>query len=112
MYKKIYRNAIQCKKCGDVIESTSTHKFVTCSCGAVSVDGGHEYFRRCGNAEDIIELAVYDPMTDEALEKLIQNEFLAEAERIDQEVAAANLPPMPAEVKERIWNNICNLQNK
>ena len=32
--------------CGDTIESHSVHDFKTCSCGAVSVDGGHEYLRR------------------------------------------------------------------
>ncbi|MCH5325471.1 MAG: hypothetical protein J1E39_09705 [Eubacterium sp.] len=53
--KKIIRNAIRCKKCGDIIESKSVHDFKTCSCGAVSVDGGHEYLRRCGNLGDIEE---------------------------------------------------------
>lgn len=28
----IIRNAIQCKKCGDIIESVSVHDFKTCSC--------------------------------------------------------------------------------
>lgn len=58
---KIIKNAIQCKKCGDIIESKSVHDFVTCSCGACSVDGGHEYLRRCGNMEDIIELSEIMP---------------------------------------------------
>lgn len=34
------RNAIRCKKCGDVIESKSGHDFRTCSCKSVMVDGG------------------------------------------------------------------------
>lgn len=42
----IIKNAIKCRKCGDVIESTSTHDFKICSCGACAVDGGHEYLRR------------------------------------------------------------------
>lgn len=58
---KIIKNAIQCKKCGDIIESTSVHEFVSCSCGACSVDGGHDYLRRCGNIEDIIELSEIMP---------------------------------------------------
>ena len=57
----IIKNAIQCKKCGDIIESTNVHDFVTCSCGACSVDGGHDYFRRCGNLEDMIDLTVIEP---------------------------------------------------
>ena len=55
--KTIKRNAIRCKKCGEVIESTDTHDFKWCSCGAVAVDGGHEYLRRCGNREDWDELS-------------------------------------------------------
>ena len=48
----IKRNAIRCRKCGDLIESTSTHDFKSCSCHACAVDGGHQYLRRCGNQED------------------------------------------------------------
>jgi len=44
--RKILRNAIQCKLCGDVIESKYRHDYVTCSCGACTVDGGHDYLRR------------------------------------------------------------------
>jgi len=58
---KIIKNAIQCKKCGDIIESTDVHDFVTCSCGACSVDGGYDYLRRCGNLEDVIDLSVIEP---------------------------------------------------
>ena len=47
---KIIRNAIRCKKCGEVIESKSVHDFKFCSCGACAVDGGHEYLRRCGSS--------------------------------------------------------------
>ena len=42
---KIRTNKIKCKKCGDIIESKSVHDFKWCSCGAVAVDGGHEYLR-------------------------------------------------------------------
>jgi len=48
---KIIRNAARCKKCGDVIESKHVHDFVPCSCGAIFVDGGHEYFRAGGEPE-------------------------------------------------------------
>ena len=53
---KIIHNRCKCAKCGDIIESKHDHDFVTCSCGAISVDGGHEYLRRCGNLEDMIEM--------------------------------------------------------
>lgn len=42
---KIVRNAAQCKLCGDVIESTYRHDFVSCSCGEIFVDGGLDYLR-------------------------------------------------------------------
>lgn len=45
--EKIFRNAIKCNHCGDVIESTYRHQFATCSCGCCSVDGGFDYLRRC-----------------------------------------------------------------
>lgn len=48
----ILKNRIRCKLCGDVIESKHVHNFVTCSCGACSVDGGQDYLRRCGNHDD------------------------------------------------------------
>ena len=38
-------NKIRCKHCDDVIESKHVHDFVTCMCGAVSVDGGPAYRR-------------------------------------------------------------------
>lgn len=55
----IKRNAVQCRHCGDVIESRNVHDYVTCSCGTCSVDGGLEYLRRCykNSREDYIELA-------------------------------------------------------
>jgi len=51
----IIKNAIKCKHCGDVIESMSVHDFVTCSCGKVSIDGGHCYLKRCCESMDDYE---------------------------------------------------------
>ena len=56
MDKIIVYNAIRCKHCGDEIESNFTHDFKTCKCGRVSVDGGHDYFKRDGAREDYEEL--------------------------------------------------------
>ena len=50
------RNAIRCKKCGNVLESFFGHDFKWCSCGAVAVDGGPHYKRRLGNQGDWEEL--------------------------------------------------------
>ena len=55
----IVRNAVQCKRCGDIMESVSVHDFKTCSCGACSVDGGYNYLRRRGNSIDYIELSEF-----------------------------------------------------
>lgn len=57
---KIIRNRAQCLLCGDIIESHTRHDFVTCTCGALSVDGGHSYIRRAftspENYEELSEL--------------------------------------------------------
>lgn len=54
---KILVNKIKCNKCGDIIESVSVHDFKFCKCGAVAVDGGHDYLRRVGNLGDWEELS-------------------------------------------------------
>ena len=43
--KKLIRNAIRCKHCGDVLESKSIHDFVECTCGRCYCDGGLAYLR-------------------------------------------------------------------
>ena len=57
--EKIIINKIRCKKCGDIIESTYRHDFKFCKCGALGVDGGKDYLRRCGNRMDWEELSEY-----------------------------------------------------
>ena len=57
--RKIIKNAIQCKLCGEIIESTDRHQYVTCKCGACAVDGGHDYLRRSFvDKESYIDLSV------------------------------------------------------
>ncbi len=57
----IVTNRIRCKHCGDIIESTHVHDFKTCSCGRVSVDGGHEYLRRVFKEDgDFEELSTFE----------------------------------------------------
>lgn len=55
--RKIITNKIKCKKCGDIIESAHRHDFKFCKCGAVAVDGGKDYLRRCGSLEDWEDLS-------------------------------------------------------
>ena len=61
--KKLVRNAIKCKHCGDVVESKSVHDFEQCSCGACFADGGLEYLRRgfkTSPDEDYVDLSEYE----------------------------------------------------
>jgi len=43
---KIIRNSAHCLLCDTEIVSTHVHDFVTCPCGNLSVDGGHDYIKR------------------------------------------------------------------
>jgi hypothetical protein len=51
------------------------HEFVTCSCGRVSIDGGHEYLRRvCRDGpKDIEELSITE--TDEEEDDIGMNDI-------------------------------------
>lgn len=59
---KVIVNKIRCKKCGDIIESTHRHDFKICKCGAVAVDGGHDYLRRSGDLDGYEELSVTEKL--------------------------------------------------
>jgi hypothetical protein len=58
---RLIRNAAQCLRCNDIIESKHRHDFVWCKCGAVAVDGGLEYARRVGKQEDMEDLCEWAP---------------------------------------------------
>lgn len=53
----IVQNAVICNKCDDFIVSKHRHNFVTCKCGAISVDGGQEYLRRVGDLSAAIDMS-------------------------------------------------------
>ena len=58
--EKIISNKIQCKHCGEIIESKNIHEFVTCKCETCSLDGGHYHLSRSyknSPEEDFIELS-------------------------------------------------------
>ena len=58
--EKIISNKIQCKHCGEIIESKHIHEFVTCKCETCSVDGEHYHLSRSyknSPEEDFIELS-------------------------------------------------------
>lgn len=56
----ILKNAAQCRKCNDIIESKHRHDFVECMCGAIHVDGGLDYLKRGGATEDFINLSEFE----------------------------------------------------
>lgn len=62
--KKLIHNRIKCLKCGDIIESIHRHDWVQCSCGACFVDGGHDYMRVGGNAEDWEDMSEWEMEED------------------------------------------------
>ena len=53
----IIENTVVCLSCGDKIVSKHRHDFVTCTCGAVSVDGGQSYLRRVGDFGNAMDLS-------------------------------------------------------
>ncbi len=55
--RQIINNSIRCKHCLTTIHSKQVHECNYCACGAVAVDGGHEYLRRIGALEDYEELS-------------------------------------------------------
>ncbi len=55
----IISNSATCRKCKDFIFSRHVHDFVTCKCGAISVDGGQDYLRRVGDPADFIESSCF-----------------------------------------------------
>lgn len=59
-WEKILKNSIQCKYCGDIIESKTVHDFLTCSCGKCSVDGGKEYLRRSAEKGSYVDLSIVE----------------------------------------------------
>ena len=58
--ERIISNKIQCKHCGEIVESKSIHEFVTCKCGACSVKKKNNHLSRSfikSPEEDYIELS-------------------------------------------------------
>lgn len=56
---RIKRNAAQCLKCNDIIESKYRNDFVSCMCGAIFVDGGKDYLRCGGDFSKMKDMTEY-----------------------------------------------------
>lgn len=60
-HRRIKRNRLQCKLCGDIIESKYTHDYVRCSCKQYAIDNGKEYVRfTAPKSDDVIILTEYE----------------------------------------------------
>lgn len=71
----ILKNSIQCRKCGDIIESKYVHDFVYCSCQSVACDGGKSYLRYIGNPEDYIDLSEVTSQDEDDWFEKVREEF-------------------------------------
>jgi len=90
----------RCKKCASYILSENRHDFVTCFCGAVSIDGGRDYTRITGNDEDYELLSVvfgYD--TEEQLKQKILILSARLMPKINTELYGLLLELMQAEIE-------------
>ena len=58
--QRIISNKIQCKHCGEIIESKHVHDLVKCKCEICSIDGGHDYMRIGGNQGDWEDLSEWE----------------------------------------------------
>ncbi len=58
-YNIIQKNKAKCLHCGDIVLSTPEKKIETCSCGKLTVKGGHSFIMRNGKrGVDYEELSV------------------------------------------------------
>lgn len=81
--RKIIRNCIKCKNCGEIIESKYTHDWQCCKCFSdesnehgVFVDGGTSYLRRGGNLDDYEDLSETRLYTDEERDAYNEQQLL------------------------------------
>lgn len=61
--KIVLKNSVICNKCSQEIESKHRHDFVSCKCGNVAIDGGHDYKKVMGS--DYTDNSIYDDGTHE-----------------------------------------------
>jgi len=60
---KILKNAIQCKHCGEIIESLYPNDFVVCSCQSVAAYGGLSSLKRVFTTSpenDYVDVSIVD----------------------------------------------------
>jgi hypothetical protein len=65
--------SLKCPKCGDVIYSRAHHDFHSCTCGAVSIDGGFDYTRYMGLPEIFAQLKLEPLEVDSTKQELFDD---------------------------------------
>lgn len=57
---RIIRNMVQCKGCGEILNSITHKSRITCQCGKVTIGGGLDSIQRLPNicADSYIEMSV------------------------------------------------------
>jgi len=53
--------------CGDIVFSRARHDYRTCSCNLVAIDGGRDYTKICGNANDFEIINLEVPLDNKVL---------------------------------------------
>ena len=57
----IRKNAVICRHCNGIIESTFRDDMVTCECGRVTIEGGHEILiRHSYSPEDYEDISILE----------------------------------------------------
>lgn len=76
------RNRVQCNSCKSIIESTSQHHFVSCSCGKCSVDGGSGWGGRViGDPTNMTFMPTDDPVENAIYTQDSINQYLKHVEK-------------------------------
>jgi len=96
------RNRAKCKLCESIIESLDRNDCVTCSCGAISIEGGQEMLRcRANEWENFLRVDDNDNIiipkfveTDPEAKIDIQHSELTQNYRMDKEEALEMLKEM------------------
>lgn len=83
----IVLNALGCRKCKTTAVSRHRHDYVSCKCGAVSVDGGLEYFRAAGDLNNAISLHITaSPDVRDHIQMVIKESPVIQQEAEDRKV--------------------------
>lgn len=93
----------KCKKCNTIIDSKSRHDMVSCACGAISVDGGSDYFKChfdhpdnfvCIDDEGNEIIPKYKEVPDPTSDEIITQE--AQKQWENQQGYEPHMPPLPS----------------